>query len=106
MIIFLLRMRAIPQEHGYRIAHRVGEGQATRTPVDVTEPLTRQRDHRRINHGSHLLNMVEWRPVEEDFISILQRAQIKMLLQAIVFSLVGPIGPRQLLLNALDVQRQ
>ena len=85
---------------------RVGDEQAARPPVDVTELLTRQRNHRCVDHGSHFFNVVEEKPVEEDFVGILQSAQIDVSLQVVVFSLVGLIRTHHLLIKALDMWRQ
>jgi hypothetical protein len=50
--------------------------------------------------------VVEQKPVEEDFVSVLQRAQVDMPLQVVVLSLVGLVGADYLLFDALDMRRQ
>ena len=50
--------------------------------------------------------MVEEKPVEEDFVGILQRAQIDMPLQVIVLSLVRLVRAHHLLIEGLDLRRQ
>jgi hypothetical protein len=50
--------------------------------------------------------VVEQKPVEEDFVGILQGAQINVPLQVVVFSLIGLVSADDLLLKALDVRRQ
>jgi hypothetical protein len=50
--------------------------------------------------------VVEEKPVEEDFVGVLQSAQIYMSLEVVVLSLVGLIRTHQLLIEALDMRRQ
>jgi hypothetical protein len=72
----------------------------------MAEPLTRQRDHRCVYDRSHFFNVVEEKPLEEDFVGILQSAQIDMPLKVIGLSLVGLVRADYLLIEVLDVRRQ
>jgi hypothetical protein len=48
----------------------------------------------------------ERKPVEKDFVRILQRTQIDVSLEVVVLSLVGLVSADQLLVDARDVGRQ
>ena len=50
--------------------------------------------------------MVEEEPVEEDLVGVLQRAQVDVPLQVVVFAPVGLVGSHRLLVQALDLRRQ
>jgi hypothetical protein len=50
--------------------------------------------------------VVGLKPVEEDFVGILQSAQIDVSLQVVVLSLAGLVRAYYLLLKALDMRRQ
>src|SRR5208283_831690 len=101
-----VRIGTISQDRRNRITQRVRDEQAARSPVDVTELFAREPDHRRVHYGGHFFNVVEQKPVEKDFVSVLQRAQVDMPLQVVVLSLVSLVGADYLLLDALDMRRQ
>src|SRR5277367_5992920 len=72
----------------------------------MTELLTRERDNWRVNHGCHLFDVVEQKPVEEHFVGVLQGAQVDVSLKVVVFSFVGLVGADHLFLKAFYVWRQ
>ena len=96
----------ILQERRNRVAQRVRNEQAPRTPVDVAELLTCQRDDRRVDHGRHLLDVIEEQPVEEDFVGVLESAQIDVALQVVGLPLIRFVRAKRLFLERLDVRRQ
>jgi hypothetical protein len=49
--------------------------------------------------------VIEQKSVKQDFVGILQGAQINMALQVIILSLVGLISTNELLLNRLNLGR-
>jgi hypothetical protein len=50
--------------------------------------------------------VVEEKPVEQDFVAVLQGAQIDVPLEVVVLSLVGLISADYLSIEALDVRRK
>ncbi len=101
-----LRVGTVAQQRRDRVAQRIGDEQAARSSVDVAELLTGLRDHRRVDDGRHLLDVVEEEPVEEDFVGVLQGAQVDVPLEVVVFPTVGLVGADHLLIQALDLRRQ
>ena len=83
-----------------------GDEQAAGPAVDVAELLARLRDHRRVDHGRHLLDVVEEEPVEEDLVGVLQGAQVDVPLEVVVLAPVGLVRADHLLVQALDLRRQ
>jgi hypothetical protein len=72
----------------------------------MTKPLACLRNHRCIYYWGHFFDVIEQEPVEEDFVRILERAQINVPLQVIVLSFVSLVSTDELLLKALDVRRK
>jgi len=50
-------VRAVSQQLGYGLAQRLGDEEATRSAVDVTELLARQRDDWCINNRHHFFQV-------------------------------------------------
>ena len=74
--------------------------------IDVTELLTRQCNSWRVNNWRHFLDVIRRRLIEEDLVVVLQRAQIDVSLQIVVFSLVSFIGTDDLLFQRLYERRE
>ena len=101
-----LGIGTIAQQRGNRVTHRVGQEQPAWAPVDVAELLARQADDRRVHHGGHLLDVIEEQPVEENFVRVLERAQIDVALEVVRLSLVGLVRAYRLLIKRLHVRWQ
>jgi hypothetical protein len=99
-------IRSVPQKLDDGIALRISYEHAARSAVDVSELLTGQSNCWCVNNRRHFLNMFEKKSIEEDLVIVLQSAQINVTLQIIVFSRVGLICSRNLLLQCFDVRRK
>ena len=64
-------VRAVAQKSRNRIAQRIGDEQAARPPVDLAELPTPLGNHRRVNDGGHLFNVVEQQAVELHGVALL-----------------------------------
>ena len=69
-----LRIWPIPQERRDRVTQRIRNKQSAWSTIDVTKLLTRLPDHRRIDNRRHLFDVIEQKPVKQDFVGILQSA--------------------------------
>ncbi len=65
-------LRAVAQNLRDLVALRIGDKQPARSPVDVGELLARLADGRRVDDGSHFLNVVEQEPVEKRLVGVLE----------------------------------
>ena len=97
-----IRIRPIPKELDDAIALRIPNEHAARSAVNVTELLTGQRNGWRVNNRRHLLDVLEKKSIEEDLVVILQSAQIYVPFQIVLFSRVGLMRSRDLLLQRFN----
>ena len=77
-----------------------------RPAINVAELLARLSHDRRVDDRHHLLDMVEQKTIEEDFIRILQLPQINVPFEVFGLALVRLVGPGRLFVQTLDVRRK
>ena len=101
-----LVMGAIAQERRDCVTQRVRDDEAARPTINVAELLARQRHHRRIDHRSHFLDVLQQQRVEQDLIRVLQGSEINVPLEVFVLASIRLVGANQLLVERLDHRRQ
>lgn len=75
-------MRPIAQDLAQVFAIGIAHEESTRAAVDLTEPLARLADSRRVDDRHRLGDVVVEQPVEQCLVAVLQRAQIDVLIES------------------------
>ena len=99
-------IRVIAEERRNEMAERIRNEEAAWTPIDVAELLAAERDDRGVYDGQHLVDMSEKEPIEEDFIGVLQLAEIDVAFEVVRFAREGLIGTDALVIKGFDNRRK
>ena len=101
-----VRVRAVAEELGDRVAHVEGDEEAARAPVDVAELLARLGDDGRVDDRHHLLDVREEEAVEEDLVRVLQGAELDVPAERRRLLEIGLVGADELVVDRLDLVRE
>src|SRR5690242_17965735 len=101
-----LLVGAIAEQGPDVIAHRVGNDDPTGTAVNVAEFLAGLRDYGRVDDGKHFLDVVEEQAVEQNFVGVLELAQVDVALEIVRFAKKSLVGPKRLFLDGFHGGRQ